>query len=579
MAGAAVANGLGVGAPAAQALLVLAGLCMTFHLLVLDVRSLWRLLRFLGTLLRVLSVFGMDALRGSGGVRVETHERAARLLADQLVQLGGLWAKVGQYAAMRGDLLPATYAREFKRCQDGLPAEPWPVVRLNIQRELGGRDIDEVFEWIDKKPVASATIAQVHKALLRGPGPASERLVAVKVAHTGVRRKVMSDLRILWLLTSQPLRHRSVTVLRALRVYLNEVPGELNFVHEAVNMDRIRSSLLPRRRLRPAYLVPFTRPLREWDYDALDARERAGQRTCVRIKFNSSERGGMFVPAELRRRLPQRGEHIFEVSLHGDEHCMERDADDICLEGDHLFIDVDIPKVYHQFVSVGMLVMSFEEGVSPKRADVLSCGENMANQILMIARAFSHMSLVSHFSHGDPHAANVLLRTRGVRPCIIDFGFCAQVDPRHSHAWSSVVLAAQQMQPESVGKSLVALGFKPDPSLAPLSTHEQALLMSRRLIESQMVGIKTGEDIRLRLSNLEQLARHNLIQLDFLFLLRILNYIRNLFGYVNRVDDFIPTYTAYAALAIGAIENDSPPPPDFDRAARQHERENVMRKI
>jgi hypothetical protein len=158
----------------------------------------------------------------------------------------------------------------------------------------------------------------------------------------------------------------------------------------------------------------------------------------------------------------------------------------------------------------------------------------------------------------------VLLRTRGVRPCIIDFGFCAQIDPRHSHAWSSVVVAAQQMQPETVGKSLAALGFEPDPSLAPLSAHEQALLMSRRLIQSQVAGMNTGDDIRLRLGNMEQLARHNLIQLDFLFLLRILNYIRNLFGYVNRVNDFIPTYTTYAALASGAIENDSPPPPDFE---------------
>jgi predicted unusual protein kinase regulating ubiquinone biosynthesis (AarF/ABC1/UbiB family) len=171
---------------------------------------------------------------------------------------------------------------------------------------------------------------------------------------------------------------------------------------------------------------------------------------------------------------------------------------------------------------------------------------------------------VSHFSHGDPHAANVLLRSRGVRPCIIDFGFCAQIDPRHSHAWSSVIVAAQQMQPQAVYEALESLGFEPDPALAPLSRQEQALAISKRLIQSQVVGMNSTEDLRIRLSNIEQLARHNLIHLDFLFLLRILNYVRNLFTYVSRHNDFIPTYTCFAALATGLIVDDSPPPVEFD---------------
>ena len=104
-----------------------------------------------------------------------------------LTALGPAYIKFGQLMSTRPDVVGPELADELKVLQDALPAFPLSVAKREIEKELGIK-IDEVFsEFSD--PVAAASLAQVHKAVMRSGG----RTVAVKVLRPGIERAFMRD--------------------------------------------------------------------------------------------------------------------------------------------------------------------------------------------------------------------------------------------------------------------------------------------------------------------------------------------------------------------------------------------------
>lgn len=105
-------------------------------------------------------------------------------------RLGPTFIKVGQILSVRPDLLPTDIVGPLSLLQDQLPAfDRREVARLI--KEAFGRNIEEVFESFDLRPVSSASIAQVHRAYLR-----NGREVAVKVRRPGIVRQIEGDLRL-----------------------------------------------------------------------------------------------------------------------------------------------------------------------------------------------------------------------------------------------------------------------------------------------------------------------------------------------------------------------------------------------
>ncbi|MEU4210571.1 AarF/UbiB family protein [Streptomyces sp. NPDC026206] len=125
----------------------------------------------------------------------EAGLRSARALRLALEECGGALIKLGQVLSTRRDLMPPHFIEELSRLQSDVPPAAWPEVEAVLYKELG-RPVDEVFEWIEHKPVAAASIAQVHRARLRG-GPT----VAVKVQRPGIRESVERDLDIVLAIT------------------------------------------------------------------------------------------------------------------------------------------------------------------------------------------------------------------------------------------------------------------------------------------------------------------------------------------------------------------------------------------
>jgi ubiquinone biosynthesis protein len=157
--------------------------------------------------------------------------RRLRLAAERL---GPTYIKLGQIISSGEGIFPAELVDEFKLCRDQVPAEPFRVVREVIEEDLG-RPLEETFRWIDRSPLAAASIAQVHAATLR-----TGETVVVKVQRPTVARLVRDDLRVMAWLAPKLVGRIPVTALAnppaLVELFAQTIAEELDFRLEAENM-------------------------------------------------------------------------------------------------------------------------------------------------------------------------------------------------------------------------------------------------------------------------------------------------------------------------------------------------------
>ncbi|HWP17742.1 MAG TPA: ubiquinone biosynthesis regulatory protein kinase UbiB [Burkholderiaceae bacterium] len=158
-----------------------------------------------------------------------------------LERLGPIFVKFGQVLSTRRDLLPPDVADELAKLQDRVPPFP-PEASIRIIEQAFGRRIGELFESFDREPVASASIAQVHFATLKGG-----REVAVKVLRPGMLKVIDEDLGLLrtlavWVerLWADGKRLKPREVVAEFDKYLHD---ELDLVREAANAAQLRRNM------------------------------------------------------------------------------------------------------------------------------------------------------------------------------------------------------------------------------------------------------------------------------------------------------------------------------------------------
>lgn len=138
--------------------------------------------------------------RRGGALAVRPRRQAPRAVAVALrrsfADLGPTYVKFGQLVASSPGLFPAFLATEFRRLLDAVPPESPAKIRRVIERELG-YGVDELFAMFDDAPVAAASVAQVHRAIL-----VDGTEVAVKVRRPNLRGRIEQDLRLLRVLAS-----------------------------------------------------------------------------------------------------------------------------------------------------------------------------------------------------------------------------------------------------------------------------------------------------------------------------------------------------------------------------------------
>lgn len=185
---------------------------------------------------------------------VNKEEQQAIYLRKALERLGGTFVKFGQLLSVRPDLVPKTFSKELEKLQDGDPPFSFQEVRKIIEEELK-LPITKLFRTLEEKPLASASIAQVHKAVLK-----SGEIVAVKVQRPDIREKMNADLDILLFIAQELEKHqpkiRPYQPVNVVKEFASWTQKELDFSVEAENARRIRKALQDNHKIK----IPKTYP-------------------------------------------------------------------------------------------------------------------------------------------------------------------------------------------------------------------------------------------------------------------------------------------------------------------------------
>eukprot|EP00854_Cymbomonas_tetramitiformis_P005596 gene5596-6782_t len=177
------------------------------------------------------------------------HTRMARYVFQNIVKLEGLWVKLGQFVATRTDVMPDAWIAELVALQDCLPVRSWSETRRTIEEEFK-IPIEKAFETVDKEPLGTASIAQVHRAVLH-----SGQEVVIKVQHRNIDRIITQDLDNTVYLANYLAAKEPKYDFRdefagedkesrdILTEWCKETVKELDFEHEASNMERVAANL------------------------------------------------------------------------------------------------------------------------------------------------------------------------------------------------------------------------------------------------------------------------------------------------------------------------------------------------
>jgi ubiquinone biosynthesis protein len=166
---------------------------------------------------------------------------AADALARDLEALGPTFIKLGQVLSARVDLLPPAYLAALTRLQDNVAPFPFADVQRIVEEELGAR-LSKAFSLFEEKPVAAASLGQVHRAALR-----DGRVVAVKVQRPDIAATVADDLaaldEIARFLTNRTGAGRRYDLVGMVNEFRATIEAELDYVQEAKNLRLIGANL------------------------------------------------------------------------------------------------------------------------------------------------------------------------------------------------------------------------------------------------------------------------------------------------------------------------------------------------
>lgn len=213
--------------------------------------ALFRLL----TIIRVIARYRLDQLipqQLSWRVRmalipfklfpVPKHLTRGERLRLALEDLGPIFIKFGQLLSTRPDLVPADIAIELNYLQDRVPPFDKETFLSIVESSLGG-SVDDIFAEFDREPLASASIAQVHAAILK-----DGRHVVVKVVRPDIEPIIAKDMALLLVLARWVEKHsvdgKRLHPVEVVEDYKVTILDELNLQREAANASQLRRNFL-----------------------------------------------------------------------------------------------------------------------------------------------------------------------------------------------------------------------------------------------------------------------------------------------------------------------------------------------
>lgn len=162
------------------------------------------------------------------------HEDVPVRLRKAMEEIGGASIKLGQLLSLRPDMIPPEWCNEFKKLLDETPPASYEQIRRVIEAEFK-KPINKIFSSFDRKPIGSASIAQVHLAKLH-----TGQKVVVKVQRPGTKEKFSSDIEIMYYLARKidPYIINHARPLDIVEEFERYTKKELDFTNEARSADK-----------------------------------------------------------------------------------------------------------------------------------------------------------------------------------------------------------------------------------------------------------------------------------------------------------------------------------------------------
>ena len=194
--------------------------------------------------------------KGKAGDHAASRVDLSRRLRLSIERLGPTYIKLAQIISSGEGLFPEELVSEFKKCRDQVPAQSFDVVRATVEEDFGA-PLEDIFSSFDETPLAAASIAQVHAAVLLTDEP-----VVVKVQRTTVALLVNKDIRVMaWLapFLVGRLPFASLANPPALvELFAETISEELDFRLEAQNMLDVAASFVALKQ--DGYIIPRPHP-------------------------------------------------------------------------------------------------------------------------------------------------------------------------------------------------------------------------------------------------------------------------------------------------------------------------------
>ncbi|MFH1849648.1 MAG: AarF/UbiB family protein [archaeon] len=172
-----------------------------------------------------------------------------------LEDLGGTFVKLGQLLSLRPDLIPREYCDEFRKLQDSVKpfsGDAKAIVETELQKP-----ITEIFAHFEDKPIAAASIGQVHEAILK-----DGTKVAVKVQRPGIAKRVDADIDILYHIAQLMQKHLRLSVIDPVQIvkeFERYTRNELDYIVEAKNVGRFHDNFRDDKNVRiPRVFLEFS---------------------------------------------------------------------------------------------------------------------------------------------------------------------------------------------------------------------------------------------------------------------------------------------------------------------------------
>lgn len=412
--------------------------------------GLWRSLSFYSLAVPKYVVYRYHSWRQSPDHVWEQLDReTSQQGLVKILELEGFYIKCGQLCASNlGDAFPEIWQDTMSVLQDQVPPQPFSVIKSIVASEL---DFDKVFSSFEETPIGSASIGQVHRAVL-----ADGRRVVVKVCYPNVERLLKGDVRTIKLFAqlAQPVH------VPALEETEKQFQTEFDYRKEARNLAIVRENLTKAGLVGPGKLCQVPMPYEEY---------------CTKRVLVMEELSGDKLPAELRRDVEQNAARAGQSvnDFLASQKSQEQAAEDrgVRLQGPSqreydLFISLadgkrrlanTVNRLHN--LTIGWLPGTRKREIQNKSVLPLNHAK-LVDDLLLI---HGHEVLIDGFFQGDPHPGNFLLcRTADGSPQIglIDYGQVKTLSKQDRHLFARILIALDDGNRDEIVRLMKEAGYK-----------------------------------------------------------------------------------------------------------------------